>query len=90
MAIGKQGRLPDGAIGVALESQQVVAVASSMRCIMEVACDVSWTPNLLRQFFLDVKQLTADVLRDRALAETLSISFVMRRREDLLRIPETC
>ena len=35
MAIGKQGRLPDGAIGVALESQQVVAVASSMRCIMD-------------------------------------------------------
>ena len=50
MAIGKQGRLADGAIGVALESQQVVAVASSMRCIMEVACDVSWTPNLLRHF----------------------------------------
>ena len=35
MAIGKQGRLADGAIGVALESQQVVAVASSMRCTMD-------------------------------------------------------
>ena len=33
MAIGKQGRLADGAIGVALESQQVVAVASSIKTL---------------------------------------------------------
>ena len=51
-----------------------------MRCIMDT--------ELVTAVFLDVKQLTADVLRDRALAETLSISFVMRRREDFLKIPE--